>query len=262
MEIRKYVVEDAGTPLKGKGQQNDYSCFNAVHERQGVYVFQRRNDGLILYVGQAGSGEVQRLRERVKQHYVVTDTGGKFHINWRSKHCDNCCHREKNGKKILECVDGEECEFSAYENLLHESRVIFFYSEDGNATKEKVDALEAFLLLSLRPRYDSRSMQMRLDRISEITDGEILDFVVSRDDNENIVGTGSERRVRIDSTTCGGRPRIRGTRIRVSDILDHLANSVSQAEILADFPDLSEEDLKAALAFGARASDRSGAASG
>ncbi len=105
-------------------------------------------------------------------------------------------------------------------------------------------------------------MQMRIGRISETTDEEILNFVVGRDDDENIVGAGAERRIRIDSATCGGRPRILGTRIRVSDILDLLAHGVSQAEILADFPDLNEDDISAALAFGARASDRSGAASG
>ena len=48
--------------------------------------------------------------------------------------------------------------------------------------------------------------------------------------------------------------RFRGTRIRVSDILDMLAHGVSPAEILADHPCLGEADLEAALAFGAAAS--------
>jgi len=50
---------------------------------------------------------------------------------------------------------------------------------------------------------------------------------------------------------CGGRPCIRGMRIRVSDILETLADNVSAAEILADFPDLEPEDIQACLLFAA-----------
>ena len=60
-------------------------------------------------------------------------------------------------------------------------------------------------------------------------------------------------RIRIDAAICGGRPHIRGTRVRVSDLLDLLANGASQAQILADYPYLAEEDVRAALAFGAAA---------
>ena len=51
---------------------------------------------------------------------------------------------------------------------------------------------------------------------------------------------------------CGGRPCIRGMRIRVSDILEMLAEGVSVQELLADFPDLEQEDLQACLLFAAR----------
>lgn len=61
-------------------------------------------------------------------------------------------------------------------------------------------------------------------------------------------------RIRIDATICGGRPHIRGTRVRVSDLLDMLADGVYPSEILADYPYLREADLRAALAFGAAAS--------
>jgi uncharacterized protein (DUF433 family) len=46
-------------------------------------------------------------------------------------------------------------------------------------------------------------------------------------------------------------PGIRGTRITVSDILEYLAGGMSQDEILADFPDLAPDDVRAALAFAA-----------
>lgn len=49
-----------------------------------------------------------------------------------------------------------------------------------------------------------------------------------------------------------GKPCIRGMRIRVSDILEMLAENVSISEILADFPDLEPEDIQACLLFAAR----------
>ena len=50
---------------------------------------------------------------------------------------------------------------------------------------------------------------------------------------------------------CGGRPTIRGIRIRVSDILEMLAQGVPEAEILKDFPDLEDLDIRACLHFAA-----------
>jgi uncharacterized protein (DUF433 family) len=51
---------------------------------------------------------------------------------------------------------------------------------------------------------------------------------------------------------CGGRPCIRGMRIRVQDILELYATGQTSEQILADFPDLEADDLKAALAYAAR----------
>lgn len=48
-----------------------------------------------------------------------------------------------------------------------------------------------------------------------------------------------------------GKPTIRGTRITVGDVLSYLASGMSEDEILADFPQLSREDLRACLAFAA-----------
>lgn len=58
-------------------------------------------------------------------------------------------------------------------------------------------------------------------------------------------------RISIDPNICFGKPCIRGTRIWVSLILDFLAGGVTEAEILADYPDLTAEDIRAALAYGA-----------
>lgn len=62
-------------------------------------------------------------------------------------------------------------------------------------------------------------------------------------------------RITFNPGQCGGRPCIRGTRIRVKDILDLLAAGVSEAEILADYPYLEKEDIRAALAFAAGEAD-------
>lgn len=62
-------------------------------------------------------------------------------------------------------------------------------------------------------------------------------------------------RITVDPNQCGGRPCIRGMRVRVTDILAMLSEGVSQDEILRDFPYLEADDIKAALAYAARQSD-------
>ena len=56
-------------------------------------------------------------------------------------------------------------------------------------------------------------------------------------------------RITIDPEQCGGRPCIRGMRIRVIDVLDLLANGLSHDQILSELPDLEKEDIKACLHF-------------
>lgn len=64
-------------------------------------------------------------------------------------------------------------------------------------------------------------------------------------------GTGLER-ITINSNQCGGRPCVRGMRIRVKDVLDMLAEGASEQEILQDYPDLEAADIRACLAYAAR----------
>ena len=59
-------------------------------------------------------------------------------------------------------------------------------------------------------------------------------------------------RITINPRQCGGRPCIRGMRIRVSDVLDLLAAGLSEAEILEEMPDLEADDLKASLLYASR----------
>ena len=56
-------------------------------------------------------------------------------------------------------------------------------------------------------------------------------------------------RITADPEQCGGRPCIRGMRIRVSDVLDLLANGLSPEGIVEEMPDLELEDVRASLQF-------------
>lgn len=59
-------------------------------------------------------------------------------------------------------------------------------------------------------------------------------------------------RITINSKQCGGRPCIRGMRIRVSDVLDLFAAGLNAEQILEEMPDLELDDLKAALIYASR----------
>jgi uncharacterized protein (DUF433 family) len=62
-------------------------------------------------------------------------------------------------------------------------------------------------------------------------------------------------RITVDPAQCGGRPCLRGLRIRVRDVLDLLAAGASRDEIIEDHPLLESEDITAALEYAARQSD-------
>lgn len=56
-------------------------------------------------------------------------------------------------------------------------------------------------------------------------------------------------RITVNPEQCGGRPCIRGMRIRVVDVLDLLAAGLSQQQVLEELPDLEAEDISASLKF-------------
>jgi uncharacterized protein (DUF433 family) len=58
-------------------------------------------------------------------------------------------------------------------------------------------------------------------------------------------------RITLEPGKRGGKPCIRGLRITVYDVLEMLANGMSSEEIVADFPELEEADIRACLAFAA-----------
>lgn len=64
-----------------------------------------------------------------------------------------------------------------------------------------------------------------------------------------------EPRITHNPKQCGGRPCIRGMRIRVTDVLDLLASGLSVDQILAEMPDLELEDIQACLRYASRCLD-------
>jgi uncharacterized protein (DUF433 family) len=60
-------------------------------------------------------------------------------------------------------------------------------------------------------------------------------------------------RIATDHRICGGRPTVRGTRIRVSNVLEMLGSGMTVPEIIGDYPELSELDVRAVAIYAARA---------
>lgn len=66
------------------------------------------------------------------------------------------------------------------------------------------------------------------------------------------------KRITINPAQCGGKPCIRGMRIRVIDVLEMLASGMNFQDVLAPFPDLEDDDIRASLVYAARQADRPG----
>jgi uncharacterized protein (DUF433 family) len=60
-----------------------------------------------------------------------------------------------------------------------------------------------------------------------------------------------QERITVNPAIRGGKPCIKGTRITVYDVLEYLAGGMTEDAILADFPDLTRDDIRASLAFAA-----------
>ena len=63
------------------------------------------------------------------------------------------------------------------------------------------------------------------------------------------------KRITINSAQCGGRPCVRGMRIRVVDVLDLLAAGLTPSQVLEELPDLEADDIGACLLYAARRLD-------
>lgn len=109
-------------------QRNNYSCFQSLASRYGVYVVQERETGKVLYVGEA---HAQDLKERITQNYTEKDTGGTFRDNW--------------------CAD-EGKVFADFKVALN-TWTIKVISIDTES-KDLIRAIEAILIAALKPQHN------------------------------------------------------------------------------------------------------------
>jgi len=85
--------------------------------------------------------------------------------------------------------------------------------------------------------------------------GVVAGRLVWTNDGGNMSQADLLSRITIDPEQCGGRPCIRGMRIRVLDVLELLAAGESRDQILSDYPYLEAEDITASLLYAARQMD-------
>ncbi len=89
---------------------------------------------------------------------------------------------------------------------------------------------------------------INLENVIDIKDLQLIDFAMMLY-NTNVLNY--QRIITIESGKRGGRPCVRGMRIAVSDVLGWLASGMTHAEIISDFPELTDDDIRACLAFAA-----------
>lgn len=135
------IVECAGAPfgndINTKPPFKYSCCFKNVKGKRGVYIFQEKSTGQVLYVGRGGFGNKhcsRDLKDRVEQHYRQGDSSGGFHENWAKVHCSECKDRSK-------CTSGGNCKFPDYLKLIDGSRIIFFCI-DGPVEQARQQAIE------------------------------------------------------------------------------------------------------------------------
>ncbi len=104
-------------------------------------------------------------------------------------------------------------------------------------------------------RKEFPNMRARNPRISSEfrTAGILVEFFPDQFDTLDMQD--SQNRITVNPRQCGGRPCVRGMRIRVSDVLDLFASGLTAAQILEEMPDLEAEDLKARLTYARRRID-------
>jgi uncharacterized protein (DUF433 family) len=77
------------------------------------------------------------------------------------------------------------------------------------------------------------------------------DLLTGQTSRRNLHEMDYRKYITIEPDKRGGKPCVRGLRITVYEVLEYLASDMTVEEILADFPDLTREDLKACIAFAA-----------
>ena len=141
-EFRWQAFNDIGTPIRPRGTNNSYRCFDVLKGRCGVYVFHGREDGIVRYVGSAGTTRnPDRIYDRLKQHYVP-GTGALFYKKWLAiKHPD--------------APLGGDHLFNRHDEFLGRFRQwsLGTLTTSDHGVVEMVPAIEHALIHLLRPKY-------------------------------------------------------------------------------------------------------------
>ena len=132
MYFTEHRVEEAGETFRDD-RNNDYSCFDEFGDDIGVYVFQHRDTGGVLYVGE--SHKISHpLKERISQHYTPGNTGGTFRRNW----CKANCRKEACGDK-RKCSNACNPSFMRFKCLIRRSRIIIFsFGRNNNGVFRRI----------------------------------------------------------------------------------------------------------------------------
>jgi uncharacterized protein (DUF433 family) len=185
----------------------------------------------------AGSAEIQSRLSQVHDWYALRIPGGP----WAFGPSKFVGYRDNTIKKYLESyrtsANGGETE--------HALDALSTEVEPGSRLeRELTSALEEFLdRWGRKPR---RGTRLRL--VSEAEPD--VAIVPRRKTNEALLD-----RISSDPEICGGRPCIKGTRMRVVDIVEAIGHGATQEELLRDFDYLTAEDISAALLYAAQASN-------
>ena len=121
------IINDLSNIIINGQKKNSYSNLNNITNLYGVYIFQNKLTNEILYVGKA---EKQTLKERVRQHFVESDTGGTFKSNY---------------------INIEKSSFDDYSNFIKNVQIIAIACQKNNFLISK---LESILINVLKPKYN------------------------------------------------------------------------------------------------------------
>jgi uncharacterized protein (DUF433 family) len=182
--------------------------------------------------------EIQARVARVWSWYAIKDEQSQ---TWKFAPSKFIGYRDAGTKRYLaEAGKDGEYDGRVTERVLSEW---FMPPEPGSKlARELMDGLRAFLA----PYAKAPSARARIN---------VLQADVGAPSRTSLNVGGLLNRISSDPAICGGRPCIKGTRMRVADIVEAIAHGASQQELLVDFDYLAEEDIAAALLYAARATE-------
>ena len=88
-----------------------------------------------------------------------------------------------------------------------------------------------------------------IEELARLDEAGLSEVVLDATERSNQMTTTMEQRITVNPQQCGGRPCVRGMRIRVGDVLDLLANNLTPDQIIEELPDLELADISACIRY-------------